>query len=213
MWGVDKDVSILKPTNKWNKTTSGRGIMHSKITSGFTLLELLFTLTISVITLGIGVPVMGGIIDSNRVAGQINALRGALALTRSEAIRRNQQVVICKSVDGNNCTKRATWGKGWIVFEDGNHNRQRDTNEHLLLVQEELPNGHKLSYRGFGSHNYVVYRPTGITQMNGTFTLCAPNSPERSKALILMKTGRVRLSTTRADGSPLKCGSPVNSAS
>jgi len=187
--------------------------MHSKFATGFTLLEILFTLTISIITLGIGVPVMGGIIDSNRVAGQINALRGALALTRSEAIRRNQQVILCKSNDGKNCTKQGTWDKGWIVFEDGNHNRKRDANEELMLVHKELPNGHTLNYRGFGSHNYVVYRPTGITQMNGTFTLCAPNSPERSKTLILTKTGRVRLSTTRADGSPLKCGSPANSAS
>jgi type IV fimbrial biogenesis protein FimT len=187
--------------------------MHTKFALGFTLLELMITLAAGTITLGIGVPIMGGLIDSNRVAGQINALRGALALTRSEAIKRNQHVVLCKSSDGQNCTKQGTWDQGWIVFEDSNQNSNRDLNENLMLVQGKLPNGHTLEYRGFRSHNYVVYRPTGFTQMNGTFILCAPNSPERSKALILMKTGRVRLSTTRADGSPLGCDSSVNSVS
>ena len=187
--------------------------MHTKIALGFTLIEVILTLAVGAITLGIGVPIMGSLIDSNRVAGQINALRGALALTRTEAIRRNQHVVLCKSSDGQNCTIHSTWEKGWIVYVDANHNNRRDSDESLILAQGELPNGHTLDYRGFGSHNYVVYRPSGITQMNGTFILCAPNSPERSKALILIKTGRVRLSTTRADGSPLGCGSSVKSAS
>lgn len=187
--------------------------MHSKLALGFSLLEVMMALAIGVITLGIGVPRMGGLIDSNRVAGQINALRGALALTRSEAIKRNQHVILCKSADGQSCTNRATWEKGWIVYVDSNRNKNRDSDESLILVQRELPNGHTLEYRGFGSHNYVEYQPIGITQMNGTFVLCAPNSPERSKALILMKTGRVRLSTTRADGSPLACSSSVNSVS
>jgi type IV fimbrial biogenesis protein FimT len=192
---------------------AGRSIMRIKFATGFTLLEIMSTLAISTITLGVGVPVMGGLIDSNRVAGQVNALRGALALTRSEAIRRNQQVVLCKSVDGQNCTPNAAWEKGWIAFVDANQNRSREADEALVLVHGELPNGHTLDYRGFGSHNYVVYRPTGITLMNGTFTLCAPNAPERSRALILIKTGRVRLSTTKSDGSPLGCGGQTNTVS
>ena len=180
--------------------------MQAKIVSGFTLLEIMFTLATGVIMLGIGVPIMGGLIDSNRVTGQINALRGALALTRSEAIKRNQHVVLCKSSDSQHCTTQGAWDQGWIVFVDANEDKKRDSTESLLLVQGKLPNRHSLEYRGFGSHNYVIYHPTGFTQMNGTFILCAPNSPERSKALILIKTGRVCLSTTRADGSPLDCG-------
>ena len=186
--------------------------MRNKFAIGFTLLEIMITLAASAITLGIGVPICGNLIDSNRVAGQVNALRGALAIARSEAIKRNQQVILCKSADGQQCTKHVSWTQGWIVYEDANQNKTRDPDETLILVHGALLNGHTLDYRGFGSHNYIAYRPTGFTQMNGTFTLCAPNSPHRSKALILIKTGRVRLSTTRPDGSPLNCGDPVNSA-
>jgi type IV fimbrial biogenesis protein FimT len=187
--------------------------MRHKLTVGFTLLEIMIALATSAITLVVGVPLLGNILDSNRVAGQINALRGALAIARSEAIRRNRLVILCKSSDGQNCTKHSSWSKGWIVFEDTNQNKIRNTDEKLIQVHGALRNGHTLDYRGFGSHNYIAYRPTGFTQMNGTFTLCAPNSPHRSKALILIKTGRVRLSTTRADGSPLKCVGLENTAS
>lgn len=185
--------------------------MRNTLAAGFTLLEITVTLAAAVITLGIGVPVIGNIIAANRVVSQVNALRGALYIARSEAIRRNQQVILCKSSDGQKCTKRASWSQGWIVFEDANQNKSRDSDESLILAHGALLNGHTLDYRGFGSHHYVIYRPTGFTQMNGTFILCAPNSPGRSRALILIKTGRVRLSKTRADGSPLDCGAPINS--
>lgn len=179
---------------------------------GMTLFELLITLSISTLTLGAGIPFIAGIISTNRVSGQVNALRGALALTRSEAIKRNQHVVLCKSADGKHCTRSGQWTQGWIVYVDRNHNRRREIQEPLLRLHDKLANGHRLTYRGFGSRHYIVYRPTGFTQMNGTFTLCAPNAPERSRALILIKTGRVRLSKTRPDGSPLQCDNSANSA-
>jgi len=186
--------------------------MRYRSVAGFTLLEVLSALAISMITLGVGVPMVGGFIDTNKVAGQVNALRGALALTRSEAIRRNQPVVICKSSDSQNCSTQSAWEKGWIIFVDSNRNRQREPDEDVIGVHGQLSNGHTLAYRGTGSFNYVTYFPNGATNTNGTFTLCAPSSPEWSKALILIRSGRVRLSTTKSDGSPLDCTNSINSA-
>lgn len=188
-------------------------MMRAKFITGFTLLELIIALSISATILGVGLPTMSNLLNANRVVGQVNALRGDLALTRSEAIRRNQQVVICKSHDGQHCNPNAAWDQGWIVYVDANQNKERDEEEALIQIHNELPNGNTLTYRGFGSHNYIAYQPTGITQMNGTFTLCSSQAPERSRALILMKTGRVRLSSTKPDGGALNCGSSINSAS
>jgi len=186
--------------------------MDSRFVTGFTLFELLITLAIGALILGLGVPMMGSLLDANRVAGQVNALRGALALTRSEAIRRNQQVVLCKSADGEHCGKRQAWSRGWMVYVDRNENHAREAQEPVVLAHGAVSEGHTVDYHGFGSHNYISYRPTGFTQMNGTFEICAAHAPDFSKALILMKTGRVRLSKTRPDGSPLKCKNAVNSA-
>lgn len=172
---------------------------------GITLLETLVTAAVSSILFGLAIPFTGNLIAENRVSGQINMLSSSLALTRSEAITRQQDVVICKSADQISCTRQGEWTQGYIVFVDANRDRERNAEELLLHIHEQLPENIVLDYRAFGSRHYLAYQSTGLTMTNGTFTFCNQNVPERSKALIITKTGRVRLSETRADGNPLAC--------
>ena len=172
---------------------------------GITLLEVITTLAISGILLGLAVPVTGNLVAENRVSGQINALRGAIALTRSEAITRQEDVVICKSADQQTCTRQGSWEQGYIVFVDSNRDRRRDQGEDLLHIHDALPENLALDYRAFGSRHYLAYHATGFTRTNGTFTFCNLAMPSRSKALIVMKTGRARLSDKSSEGGPLAC--------
>lgn len=172
---------------------------------GITLLEVITTLAISGILLGMAVPVTGNLIAENRVSGQINALRGAIALTRSEAVTRQEDVVICKSADQQTCTRQGSWAQGYIVFVDSDRDRRRGDEESLLHVHEKLPTTLTLDYNAFGSDHYLAYHATGFTRTNGTFTFCNQAMPNRSKALIVMKTGRARLSEKSAEGGPLPC--------
>jgi type IV fimbrial biogenesis protein FimT len=173
---------------------------------GFTLLDLLSAMAIVVLVLGFGLPALQTTVASNRLATRLNALAGTLAYARSEAIRRNQRVVICKSDAGGRCVRRPDWREGWLVYVDANANHRQDADETVLARYGALPAGQILDYRAFGSRHYLVYRPDGVTRTNGTFTFCDPDRPELARALILTKTGRARLSRTRGDGSPLPCG-------
>jgi len=172
---------------------------------GLSLLELLITMGISAIIFSIAIPVMASFISQNRIATQVNNLRTSLDLTRSVAIKEKVHTVICKSNDGESCSRRDEWDQGWIIFVDNNHDRHRSEDERLVLVQQPLPEGTQLKYRAFGSRHYVAYRPMGFTRTNGTFTICNPAVPDRSKALILTKSGRVRLSKTLPGSKPIKC--------
>ena len=172
---------------------------------GITLLEIITTLAVSSILFGLAVPLTGNLITANRVSGQINALRGAIALTRSEAITRQQDVVLCKSADQESCTRQGTWDQGYIVFVDTNRDRLRNQQETLLQIQDPLPTSLALDYRAFGSRHYLAYHSSGFTRTNGTFTFCNKEMPDRAKALIITKTGRARLSDTKSDGTPLNC--------
>jgi type IV fimbrial biogenesis protein FimT len=180
--------------------------MSYSVSRGLSLLELVTTMAVSTILFTVAIPVLGEYIQQNRIANQINQLRTSLALTRSEAVKENEHAVICKSGDGKTCTRKGGWNQGWIVFIDNDHNRRRSGNERLVHVQQSLPEGFRVEYRAFGSRNYVTYRPIGYTKTNGTFTVCNPRVPRRSKALILTKTGRVRLSDRMPGGKPIKCG-------
>jgi type IV fimbrial biogenesis protein FimT len=172
---------------------------------GLSLLEIMLTMGISSILFGFAVPGVANLISQNRIAAQVNTLRSSLELTRSVAIQANQHTVICKSADGKECSRRGSWDQGWIVFVDDNHDRYHSADERLVQVHAPLPGGTQLKYRAFGSRHYVTYRPIGFTKTNGTFTFCNPAVPNRSRALILTKSGRVRLSTTLPGGRPIEC--------
>ena len=174
--------------------------------NGISLLEIITTLAISGILLGMAVPFVGSLLAENRVAGQINALRGAIALTRSEAITRQHDVIICKSADQDICTKKGEWNQGYIVFTDKNRNRRRDSEETLIHVHGPLPDNMTLTHTAFGSKHYMRFQPTGFTWNNGTFVFCNLAAPKRAKALIIARLGRARLSDKDDEGGPLPCG-------
>jgi len=210
MWGVDMDVITFASRGR---LAVGRGKFFSNTPQysfnhcrGFTLLELLSALAIVMLLFGFGLPALQRTVAGNRLVTGLNALAGTLAYARSEAIRRNQRIVICKSNADGRCVRRADWREGWLVYVDANANNRRDSSDIVLSRHGALPTGQTLDYRAFGSRHYLVYRPNGMTRTNGTFTFCDPAHPGLARALIISKTGRPRLSTTQDDGSPLPCG-------
>ncbi|GGY79549.1 GspH/FimT family pseudopilin [Marinobacter zhanjiangensis] len=80
--------------------------------SGFTMIELLITMAIMAIILGLVVPSFQGIIRSNQVTTEANAFMSAVQLARSEAVKRGNDVSL--SADG------AGFGDGWCVHTGAN---------------------------------------------------------------------------------------------
>ncbi|MCX4187242.1 GspH/FimT family protein [Methylophaga sp. OBS4] len=130
---------------------------------------------------------------SQHVTGEVNTLVVLIYLARSEAIKRNQVVTICKSADKQNCG--GNWSDGWIVFSDKNADGARDADE-IVITSGQLGNNYLLSWSAFGSDNYIRFRTSGLTSShNGTFKLCPDDGDERfARAVIVSKTARVRTS-------------------
>lgn len=62
---------------------------------GVTLIELMVTVAVLAIVLGIGVPSFRGLILQQRISSSANEVLAGLASTRSEAIRRNTRFRFC----------------------------------------------------------------------------------------------------------------------
>ena len=91
------------------KTLSRPGAGLARLAArGFTLIELLITIAILGILLGIAAPSFNEAILSNRLAGYANTFVAGASVARSEAIKRNFSITMCRSADGATC---ATSGK------------------------------------------------------------------------------------------------------
>ena len=118
---------------------------------GFTLVELLVVIAITAIIASIGIPSYRNMVNSSRVSDSTGSLHIALMLARTEALKRNGRVVVCKisnvvptpparpECDGSPSSKtNMGWANGWMTFADGNGNSILDANEDLLYVQPNL---------------------------------------------------------------------------
>lgn len=83
---------------------------------GFTLLELMVTLTVVAILAAITLPSFRPTIQRYRLNNARDDLQAALQYARSEAIMRATYVSVCSSTDGASCAATNTYETGWIVY-------------------------------------------------------------------------------------------------
>lgn len=99
--------------------------------SGFTLVELMITIVILAVLLGLGLPSFQGVMRSNRIATTTNELTASLSLARNEAIKRAQWAGVCPSSAGTACDG-ADWASGWLVWADSNGDGALGAGEDVL---------------------------------------------------------------------------------
>jgi len=139
--------------------------MHSNSNAqrGFTLMELMFTITVLAILLGLAVPSFLDTVRNNRLITQNNEFIGALNLARNEAWKRGNSVSMCASADQATCSGANDWTTGWIVFNDANGNGTLDAGDGLnplLQAWAAAPPEFTLTST---NRSFVRYNPTGTS--------------------------------------------------
>lgn len=91
--------------------------------AGFTLIELMVTIAVVAVLLGLAVPAFTDVVRRSRIANQTNSVVGALQYARGESATRGIPVSICAAnADRTACvtaSESATnWTNGWIIFTD-----------------------------------------------------------------------------------------------
>jgi type IV fimbrial biogenesis protein FimT len=167
---------------------------------GMTLIELLVAMSVLTILLAVGVPSFGQFMANTQLSGYANTMFSHLALARSEAIKRNSRVAICKSSDGSTCASTGDWNQGWIVFADTDNSGSINADEQLITVMPALSSG--FSFVGNSSvSSYISYDSQGMTKLKsggfqaGTITLCpaVPAPAGNGREIILSGSGRSRI--------------------
>lgn len=147
--------------------------------TGFSVTELLVTVSISAILLSIAVPGIQTFILDNRASMQINSMLTSLYISRSEAIKRDAWVVMCKKNESSsNCVTSGDWTQGWIIFIDNNRNASVNDGDEVLRVHESLE-GSGVSFSGTADvANYIAFDSIGMSRLtngnaqSGRIVLC-----------------------------------------
>ncbi len=161
---------------------------------GFGLVELLTSLGILAILLGLGVPSFRRQLAVSAVDSAASQMLSGLALARRTALTTGLPATFCLTGNGSTC---ALNGTDWMLFTNQPQgvDSRREPDEPSLW-QEPLPRGVRVS----GTRGYATYlaRPRAASTL--TFTFCHDALPQRRRSVVVSQTGRPRLVRT-SDGS------------
>ena len=135
--------------------------------TGFTLYELMVTITVIGVILSIGIPSFSEFTQNSRLAGTSNDLLSSFQVARSEAARSKSNITICasdNSLDANaNCA--GTFNDGWIIFIDidGDLNRA-GAGENILRAHAAPASGVTITTNA--GADYFAFAGTGLGRGN-----------------------------------------------
>lgn len=177
--------------------------------SGFTLVELMITVSIAGILMAMAIPSFNSTISSHRLTTYTNELVTSLSLARSEAVKRGTSVTVRK-VDANSFTNLdagANWENGWDVFTDADSDGNYEAGDIIIRTHAPLQSSYTL--RGNNFANFVRFTSSGQSNTNGSFVICDNTDnngvPEAntSRLIIVNSVGRVRIGLdANGDGIP-----------
>lgn len=153
---------------------------------GFTFIELVTVMAISVIVLAIGMPSMFDFIASSRASSEYRELTRALGLARSEAITRATDVRL-SALTGSN------WHQGFRVWVDADNDNTYDSGEALREFSAFASNA---TLKGTNDVSTLTFTSDGFLDITAgsNLTFSYRTSPERcsrDRNIVLLHTGHV----------------------
>lgn len=170
--------------------------------TGFTIIELMVTIAIAGILLTIALPNLRNFIVSNRLSTDVNGFVGLVNYARSEAIVRNQDVVICPKANGAiTCAADQFWGEYDLqVFVDVNGNGERNAADTLLktISATDVSGTQRRITRSAGV-GVIRFSAAGFSQTAHRFDIFAVGDAEyelaNGRSVCISRPGRARVTT------------------
>jgi prepilin-type N-terminal cleavage/methylation domain-containing protein len=179
--------------------------MNTSRQHGFTLWELLMTLLVAGILLGIGVPNVMEFQRNGAMTGAANDLVTALLMARTEAVKRQAPVTWCLTDDPLAATPTCSLSsvvnsdtRGYIVWVDENDNRDATgariltdatdrngvVNNGETVIRRTVAPGGRI--RLSASCGYASFSPTGVLrQLDISPAPCNPAFPAASPSRVV----------------------------
>ncbi len=155
--------------------------------AGFSLVELMVTISVLAIILSISVPSFIGVVNRNRLAAGANELVASMQMARSEALRRNSSISVCRSEDGTTCAGSAGSWRTWLTVDSDDEILRDNRVGASVELSSKL---HTVSFRGDGTT-----RDVGGDPVDAEFVACVPTTipAENTRLVTIGFAGRVSI--------------------
>lgn len=165
-------------------------MVPTRLQAGFTLLELVIVLSLSIILMAAVLPSYSAWTAELLIDGKLAELRSALRLARAQAVSMREDVKFCPADEDLSCTRSTDHQV--LVFVDINANNVLDYGD-LPLRQIELQEL-RIQLRVSAGRPYIRYKYSGDSKEWGSVNLCNRlTDPEASRQLVVNLGGRVRV--------------------
>lgn len=166
-------------------------ILKSKVCTkqrGFTLIEIMTAVVISVVLIAIAAPNFASLVRSSKLRSAQSELVSSLTLTRNEAIKRGLRV----SVAGKSPVIGNEFGAGWTVWVDTNEDGVVDPGE--VVIREYPGFFGTIIISTVGNVSAINFEPTGFTTTAVSFKVCANADASTGYAIVLQRVGLADIS-------------------
>jgi type IV fimbrial biogenesis protein FimT len=175
-------------------------------------MELMLTLAVAAVIMGIAVPNFNSFIRNNRLTSGANDLLASMQLARTEAVKRQVSVGVCATSNPNVAVPACNGGpfRAWVVWVDADNDWVPDNNANEPVLQRHQPldgsitvlsdNDGRVRYlaSGFAAAPGGGITPTANVAMCDDRGIGAVGGNSLGRAILITPTGRVRV--TRAPG-------------
>ncbi len=133
---------------------------------GFTLLELIIVLIISMLLITIGIPGFQTLIQNNRLTAVASSIQNNLMFARNQSVSYLNYVTVCP-LQSNVCSNN--WITGIDIFIDSDRDASYDSGEVLLKTGDKFNSNDTLVF----PTNSITFTPDGqITGSAAKFRYC-----------------------------------------
>jgi type IV fimbrial biogenesis protein FimT len=170
--------------------------------TGFSLIELLVTVTLLSILLALGVPAFTDLIASTKLTSATNTLIGHLHYARAEAIKRGRgRIAVGPYETQTTWLESQSWEGGYMVAAVG----ATSITTPEVLRRVDGANLTSIKIKKNGSTPRFFFDTDGSASGIGTLTICDPNNAKHKRGVVVDRIGRVRVSNYTSEGDPLTC--------
>ena len=146
---------------------------------GVTLVELMVTLAIVAVVVGLGAPSFLRVLARHAIAAQAEELQDAVRTGRSEAMRRSGPVVLCRTdaASTGRCADSGGSWQTWLLFADIDRNGTFNAGDSLL--REHLDPSRRMTVASDAAS--IRFEATGIahSEAGDTVIVLSPNDGDR----------------------------------